>query len=72
MLHCTAVTKQWTAKWLYVTNAVFRIVQNHGGKSYFRRLYGDDRPNHLPPGSASNAFHPFNPETSLSGTDTEI
>jgi len=25
-----AVTKQWTTKWLYITNAVFRFVQNHG------------------------------------------
>ena len=23
-------TQQWTAKWLYIANAVFRIVQNHG------------------------------------------
>jgi len=32
------VTKQWTAKWPYNANAVSRIVQNHGEKSYFRRL----------------------------------
>jgi len=30
ILHNTAVTKQWTAKWPYIANAVFRIVQNHG------------------------------------------
>jgi len=27
-----SVTKQWTAKWSYIANAVFRIVQNHGEK----------------------------------------
>jgi len=26
----TAVTKQWAAKWPFIANAVFRIVQNHG------------------------------------------
>jgi len=26
--HC--VTKQWTSKWPYITNAVFRIVQKYG------------------------------------------
>jgi len=30
MLRNTAVTKQRTAKWPYIANAVFRIVQNHG------------------------------------------
>jgi len=30
MLHNTAVTKQRTAKQLFVANAVFRNVQNHG------------------------------------------
>ena len=29
--HNTAVTKQRTAKWPYIANAVFWIVQNHGG-----------------------------------------
>jgi len=24
------MTKQITAKWPYITNAVFRVVQNHG------------------------------------------
>jgi len=38
MLHNTAVTKQWTAKWPYITKVVFRIVQNHGEKSYFCRF----------------------------------
>jgi len=38
MLHCTAVTKQCTAKWPYVANVVLRIVQNHEDKSYFRRF----------------------------------
>jgi len=38
MLHNTAVTKQWTEEWPYIANAVFRIVQNHGDKSYFRRF----------------------------------
>jgi len=28
--HSIAVTKQWTAKWPYIANAVFRVVQNHG------------------------------------------
>ena len=28
----STVTKQWTSKWLYIANAVFRIVQNHGEK----------------------------------------
>jgi len=27
MLHNTAVTKQWMAKWPYIANAIFRIVQ---------------------------------------------
>jgi len=26
LLHNTAVTKQWTEKWPYIANAVFRIV----------------------------------------------
>ena len=26
----TAVTKQWTAKWSHIVNAVFQIIQNHG------------------------------------------
>jgi len=30
MHHNTAVTNQLTAKWPYITNAVFWIVQNHG------------------------------------------
>jgi len=30
MVHNTAVTKQWTAKWAYMANVVFRIAQNHG------------------------------------------
>ena len=34
------MTKQWTTKWHYVANAVFRIVQNHGESSHFRRLWG--------------------------------
>jgi len=29
MLHNTVVSKQWTAKWSYIANAVFRIVQNY-------------------------------------------
>jgi len=29
MFHKTAVTKQWTTKWLYAVNAAFRIVKNH-------------------------------------------
>jgi len=24
------MTKQWTTKWLYIANVVFRIVQNYG------------------------------------------
>ena len=27
ILHNTAVTKQWTAKWPYISNAIFRLVQ---------------------------------------------
>jgi len=38
LLHDTAVTKQWTAKYPYIANAVFRIVHSHGEKSYFRRF----------------------------------
>jgi len=34
------VTKQWMTKWLYIANAVFRIVTNHDEKSYFRRFCG--------------------------------
>ena len=30
IFHNTAVAKQWTAKWPFVANAVFRVVQNHG------------------------------------------
>jgi len=30
MLHNTAVKKQWTIKWLYCANVVFRIVKYHG------------------------------------------
>jgi len=30
------VTKQWMAKWPYIANAIFRIVQNQGEKTYFR------------------------------------
>jgi len=26
------VKKQWTAKWPYIANALFRIIQNHGEK----------------------------------------
>jgi len=32
------VAKQLVAKWRYIANAVFRIVQNHGELSYFRRF----------------------------------
>jgi len=38
MLHNTAVTKEWTAKWPSIANAVFWIVQNNSKKSYFRRF----------------------------------
>jgi len=47
-LHSSAVTKQRTAKWPYIANAVFRIVQNHGGKSYFVGFRGGDRPKRSP------------------------
>jgi len=30
VIHNTAVTKQWTAKWPYIANAVFQIVQKPG------------------------------------------
>jgi len=40
MRHDTAVTKQCTAKWPYIANAVFRIVQNNGEFSYFGRFQG--------------------------------
>jgi len=36
--HCC--DKKWTANWPYIANAVFRIVQNHGERSCFRRFYG--------------------------------
>jgi len=45
ILHNTAVTKQWTAKWLYIVNAVFQIAQNHGEKVFFVGCREDDRPN---------------------------
>jgi len=32
------VTKQWMANWPYIAIAVFRIVQNHGEKSYFHNF----------------------------------
>jgi len=32
------MTKQWTAKWSYIANTVFQVVQNHGEKSYSRRF----------------------------------
>jgi len=32
------VTKQWEETQPYIANAVFRIVQNHGEWSYFRRF----------------------------------
>jgi len=35
LLHNTGVTKQWTAKWPYIANAVFRIVQYHREKVTF-------------------------------------
>jgi len=38
MLHNSAVTKQWTAKWPYIAIAVSRIVQNHGEQSSSRRF----------------------------------
>jgi len=31
LFHTSAVTKQWTAKWPYIANAVFRIAQNYCG-----------------------------------------
>ena len=37
ILHNTAVTKQCTKKWPYISNGVFGIVQNHGEKSNVRR-----------------------------------
>jgi len=30
MFHNTSVTKEWMTKWLYIANAVFRIVKKHG------------------------------------------
>jgi len=30
VLHNTAVTKQWMAKWPYIANVVFRIVKSYG------------------------------------------
>ena len=38
ILDNTAVTKQWTEKWPYIANSVFRIVQNRDEKRYFRRF----------------------------------
>ena len=40
ILHSTPVKKQWMAKWLYIANAVFRIVQIYGESSHFRRFCG--------------------------------
>jgi len=40
--HCC--DKKWTAKWPYIANAVFRIVQNHGEKRYFCRIEGGRSP----------------------------
>jgi len=56
ILHNTAVTKQWTSKCqdngrpidFFVANAVSRIVQSYGEKTY-EQVLGVDRP---PPGSA--------------------
>jgi len=49
VLSQTAVTKQLTAKWPYISNAVFPILQNHGEKSCFRRCWwGVDRTNRPP------------------------
>jgi len=39
------VTKQLTAKWSYIANAVFRIAQNHGEKVTFVGFRRGDRPN---------------------------
>jgi len=41
VLHNNAVTKQWTAKWRYVANVVFRVAQNYGEQSYFRGFGGE-------------------------------
>jgi len=38
MLHNTAVTQLWTAKWYSIPNTVFRIVKNHCEKSSFGRF----------------------------------
>jgi len=51
MLHNTAVTNQWTAKWPYIANAFFRITQNHGEQSYFR-IFQERRSPQSPRGSA--------------------
>jgi len=40
--------KQWTTKWLYIANVVFRIVQNYGEKVAFIGFKGAI----APPGSA--------------------
>jgi len=40
ILHNTAVTKQYTAKWLYISNAVFQIVQNMVKKVTFAGFRG--------------------------------
>ena len=39
-LHNTAVTKQWTSKWPYIANAVFRIVKIMVKKVIFVRFRG--------------------------------
>ena len=50
-LHSHAVrlwTKQWMAKWPYIVNALFWILQKHGEWSYFCRFQRGDRPNRTP------------------------
>jgi len=40
ILHNTAVTKQWTSKWPYIANAVFRIVKIMVKKVIYVRFKG--------------------------------
>jgi len=50
ILHNTAVTKQWTAKWPYISNAIFRLVQMMVKRVAFVGLKEGDPPRGSVPG----------------------
>ena len=57
MLHNTAGTKEWTTKWPYIANAVFRIIEMMVNKLAFVGFKGSDRPPHwIRPGMLSCMF----------------